>query len=108
MDVSTGGGTVKVDLIEPWSLPYTKTYSQGSVVALEAIPSFGYTFKSWEKHFTSTENPASVVIDCNKYITASFKVDWRLIGTSLGGLAVAIFLIVVLILRRRSSTKGTA
>ena len=108
VDVSTGGGTVKVDLIEPWSLPYTKTYSQGSIVTLEAIPSFGYTFNSWEKHFTSTENPAFVEIDCNKYITASFKVDWRLIGTSLGSLVLIIFLIVVLILRRRSSAKGTA
>ena len=108
VDVSTGGGTVKIDLIEPWSLPYTKNYSQGTVVTLEAIPSFGYTFKSWEKHLTSTENPVSVVIDCNKYITASFKVDWRLIGTSFGSLVLIIFLIVVLILRRRSSAKGTA
>ena len=108
MDVSTGGGTVKVDLIEPWSFPYTKNYSQGTVVTLEAIPSFGYTFKSWEKHLTSTENPVSVVIDCNKYITASFKVDWRLIGAFIGGLALLITLVVVLIIRRRNSAKNTA
>ena len=106
MDVSTGGGTVKVDSIEPWELPYTKTYSEGTVVILEAIPSFGYTFKSWEKPLTSTESPVSVVIDCKKYITASFKVDWRLIGTSLGSLATVIFLVVVLIIRRRSPAKG--
>ena len=102
MDVSTGGGTVKIDSIEPWSFPYTKSYNQGTVVALEAIPSFGYTFNGWGKQLTTMDNPALVVIDCTKNITASFKVDWRLIGTSIGSIILIIFLVVILILRRRS------
>jgi uncharacterized repeat protein (TIGR02543 family) len=108
VDVSTGGGTVKIDLTEPWSFPYTKSYTQGTVVTLEAIPSFGYTFNGWGKQLTTMDNPVIVAIDCNKNITASFKVDWRLIGTSIGGIVLAIFLIVVLIVRRRSTAKRTA
>ena len=108
MDVSTGGGTVKIDLTEPWSFPYSNNFNQGTVVALEAIPSFGYTFNRWEGYITSSENPEFITMDCNKYITASFKVDWRFIGTSIGGLIVVIFLVVVLILRRRSSDEGAA
>ena len=107
MDVSTGGGTLEINLTDPPSLPYTGTYSEGTVVALEAIPSFGYTFNSWEKHITSTNNPEFIVMDCNKFITASFKVDWRLIGTSIGSIVLIIFLIVVLIIRRKSPAKDT-
>jgi hypothetical protein len=108
VDVSTGGGTVKIDLTEPWSFPYTKSYSQGTVVALEAIPSFGYTFNGWGEQLTSTDNPVFIVMDCNKSIAVSFKVDWRFIGISIGGIVVAICLVVALILRRRRTTKGTA
>jgi hypothetical protein len=108
VDVSTGGGTVKIDLTEPWEFPYTKSYSQDTVVALEAIPSFGYTFNGWGEQFTTMDNPVFIVMDCTKNITASFKVDWRFIGTSIGGLVLIIFLVVVLILRRRSSAEGTA
>jgi len=108
VDVSTGGGTVQIDLTEPWSFPYTESYSQGTVVALEAIPSFGYTFNGWGKQLTSMDNPVFVVVDCNKSITASFKVDWRLIGTSIGSIVLIIFLIIVLIMRRKSPAKETA
>ncbi|UCD09696.1 MAG: hypothetical protein JSU79_03365 [Dehalococcoidales bacterium] len=99
---------MKVDSIEPWSFPYTRNYSQGTVVELKAIPSFGYTFNGWGEQLTTMDNPALIVIDCTKNITASFKVDWRFIGTSIGGLVLIVFLVVILIVRRRSSTKGTA
>ena len=108
MDVSTGGGTVKIDLTEPWSFPYTKSYNQGSVITIEAVPSFGYTFNGWGKQLTSMDNPVFVVMDCNKSIAASFKVDWRLIGIFIGSLVVVISLVVALILRRRNPAKGTA
>ena len=108
MDVSTGGGTVKIDLTEPVSLPFSETYDEGTVVQLEAIPSFGYTFNRWEKAITGTDNQVFIIMDCNKSIIASFKVDWRLIGTSIGSLALIIFLVVVLILRRKSPAKVTA
>ena len=98
---------MKIDLTEPWSFPFTKSYSQGTVVTVEAIPSFGYTFNGWGKQLTTMDNPVFVVIDCNKTIAASFKVDWRLIGTSIGSLVLIILLVVVLILRRGSPAKGT-
>ncbi len=99
---------MKIDLIEPWSFPFTKNYNQGTVVTLEAIPSFGYTFNGWGQQVTTMDNPAYVVMDCNKNVAASFKVDWRLIGTTIGSLMLIIFLVVVLILRRRSHAEGTA
>jgi len=108
VDVSTGGGTVKIDLTEPWSFPYSKNYAQGTVVTLEAIPSFGYTFNGWGKQLTTMDNPVFVTVDCNKNITASFKVDWRLIGTFIGSIVFIIFLVVVLIIRRKSPAKSTA
>ena len=99
---------MKIDLTEPSSLPYTETYDEGNVVTLEAIPSFGYAFNGWKGYITSTNNPEIIIMDCNKYIAASFVVDWRLIGTSIGSLILIIFLVVVLIVRRRSTAKGTA
>ena len=99
---------MKIDLTEPVSLPFTETYDEGTVVQLEAIPSFGYTFNRWEKAITGTDNTVFVIMDCNKNIAASFKVDWRLIGTSIGSLVMIIFLVVVLILRRRSPANVTS
>ena len=108
MDVSTGGGTVKIDLTEPWSFPYSKNYPQGTVVALEAVPSFGYTFNGWGKELTTLDNPVFVAMDCNKNIAASFKVDWRLVGTSIGSIILIIFLVVVLIIRRKRPANETS
>ncbi len=97
-----------MDLEEPPELPFTGTYDAGTIVSLEAVPSFGYVFKGWEKHIDSTENPEYIVMDCNKYITASFAVNWRLVGTYIGSLVLVIFLIAVLIIRRRSPNKHAA
>jgi hypothetical protein len=102
VDVSTGGGTLRVDMVEPDSLPFYETYSEGTIVALEAVPSFGYAFKGWERDISSTDNPEFIIMDCNKYITAGFQVDWRVVGTLIVSLIMVIFLVVVLIIRRKS------
>lgn len=106
MDVSTGGGTVEIDLDEPAEFPYTKTYNEGTIVSVKAVPSFGYVFNGWENSITGTDNPEFIVMDCNKQISASFSVNWRLVGTFIGSLVMIIFLAVVLIIRRRSPAVG--
>ena len=89
-------------MVEPDSFPFTETYSEGAIVALEAVPSFGYAFKGWERDITGNDNPEFIIIDCNKNITASFEVEWKLVGTAIGSLIMVIFLVVVLIIRRKS------
>ena len=91
-----------IDLEKPESLPFTETYSEGAVVTIEAVPSFGYVFKGWRGHVASLENPEFIVMDCNKQITASFAVDWRLIGTLSGSLILIILFAVILFIRRDS------
>jgi uncharacterized repeat protein (TIGR02543 family) len=72
------------------------------VVALEAIPSFGYVFNGWTGDVSGTDNPLFAVIDCNKRITASFSVDWRLIGTFIGCIVLVLFFVTVLLIRRKN------
>jgi len=102
VDVSTGGGGIEIDLEEQPSLPFTESYSQGKVVAIKAVPSFGYVFKGWGGSISGNENPEFVVMDCNKKITAGFIVDWRLIGTFIGSFIMIVFFLVVLFIRRKT------
>lgn len=103
MDVSTKGGEVAIDLENAETLPFTETYSEGAIVTIEAIPSFGYVFDGWKGHIASFENPEFIIMDCNKQITASFSIDWRLIGTLSGSLILIILFAVILFLRRNGS-----
>lgn len=102
MDVSTGGGTVKIDLVTPPSFPYTNSYENGTAVALEAVPSFGYAFDSWSGDLSCADNPVFLIIDCEKNIAASFTVDLRLVGTFIGSLVLVVFFVAILIIRRKA------
>ena len=107
MDVSTGGGTVRVDLTEPPSFPYTKSFESETVVALEAAPSFGHAFDGWGGDLSGTDNPIFVRMECEKNITASFSLDWRLIGTFIGSLIIVLFFVIVLFFRRKVPASTT-
>jgi len=58
------GGTVTLS-------PVKKSYDAGEVVTLTAMPSSGYTFKSWSDG--STTATTTFKMDTNKTITANFK-----------------------------------
>ncbi len=74
MDVSpSGGGIVKVDETVPSSHPIFYTFKSGTNVRLEAIPADGYVFDNWSEDLSGTTNPTTIVIDCNKRITANFS-----------------------------------
>jgi len=60
-----GNGTVEKE-------PYQELYVYGDVVNLTCFSEVGWVFDHWEQDITGNENPVSVVIDDNKYVTAVF------------------------------------
>lgn len=91
--------------VEPDVFPFTFGFASGSKITVEAVPSFGYMFTGWGGHLSGTENPAFIVMDCPKNVTAGFAVDMRVVGTASGGILLAIILVVVLIMRRKSPAR---
>jgi uncharacterized repeat protein (TIGR02543 family) len=53
--------------------PATYTFSESAQVNLEAVPAPGHYFDSWSGSLSGCENPVTIVIDCNKNITANFS-----------------------------------
>ena len=74
MNVSpSDGGTVRVDQTAPSAYPATLTFKSGTSVRVEAVPASGYDFKNWGGDLSGTTSPATIVISCNKDITANFS-----------------------------------
>jgi hypothetical protein len=53
--------------------PSSGTYAMGSNVKLLATPSPEYLFKEWSGGYSGTTNPASIIMDVDKTITAVFE-----------------------------------
>ena len=107
MDVEPGGGgTIEVEQNASSSYPTTLSFETGTSVRLEAVPAPGYHFDNWGGDLSGTTNPTTIVIDCNKKITASFspvtpvKTSWWLIGGILTGIII-IGVIISLAVRSR-------
>lgn len=60
-----GNGTVVWDPNQP-------TYFYGDVVALTAVPAPGWFFSGWSGDLTGSANPASLLMDGPKVVTATF------------------------------------
>ena len=58
-------GTVSFD-------PPGGSYLPGTTVSLTPTPAAGYSFDSWTGDLTGSDNPASIIMDSNKNITANF------------------------------------
>ena len=102
MDVSSGDGIIKTDQITAPSYPYTYDIDSDTSVSVEAVPDFGYVFDGWSGDLSGTTNPATIVMDCDKSVTANFSIDWTLGGMAIGSLVMVGFLISVLIIKRRA------
>jgi len=63
---TSGQGIVTVD-------PPGPTYDEGTTVTLTAVPTQGWTFVSWSGDLTGNANPATITMDSNKSVTASFR-----------------------------------
>jgi hypothetical protein len=73
------GGSVAVD-------PPGPAYTLGSVVTLTATPAAGHLFSSWGGDLTGAGNPATLVMDSDKSVTAGFEVSRSVaVGATAGG-----------------------
>jgi hypothetical protein len=62
---TSGSGSVTLN-------PPGGSYSVGTSVTLTAVPASGYAFAGWSGALTGTANPATLVMDANKSVVASF------------------------------------
>jgi uncharacterized repeat protein (TIGR02543 family) len=53
--------------------PGESTYAPGAEVTLTATPESGWTFTGWSGDFSGSDNPATITMDSNKVITATFS-----------------------------------
>ncbi|SPD73592.1 exported hypothetical protein [uncultured Desulfobacterium sp.] len=60
---STGSGAVS---------PAGGTYTKGASVELRATPASGWVFSGWSGDLNSSTNPATILMDRNKSVTATF------------------------------------
>ena len=51
-------------------------YYYGEIVHLTASPSSGWSFGGWSGDLSGNTNPATITIDGNKSVTATFTEDW--------------------------------
>ena len=70
--VKTGNGSVMVNGTL-YSLPWSGTFSSGSVVQLEAIPDAGWGFANWTGDLSSSAISTSINMTSNKNVTANFS-----------------------------------
>ena len=61
-----GSGSVEAD-------PDTQWYSPGSSVELTAVPDPGWQFTVWGGDLSGSTNPATLIMDYDKYVIASFQ-----------------------------------
>lgn len=54
------------------SSPSGGTYVSGTVITLSAVPNTGYQFSNWTGDLSGTSNPATITMNSNKNITATF------------------------------------
>jgi uncharacterized repeat protein (TIGR02543 family) len=68
LSVTAANGTVT-------KTPDKTSYTSGETVTLQAVPNAGYKFVGWSGDLTGTANPATLVMNSNKSVTASFAAD---------------------------------
>jgi len=81
--------------------PNGGSYQDGATVTLTAIPDSGYKFDYWSGDLTGKTNPATVVMDGDKVITAYFvKETSKLWMVGVGGI-VAVFGMIGIVWRKK-------
>jgi formylglycine-generating enzyme required for sulfatase activity len=66
--------------------PDKASYNHGETVTLEATPNAGYTFTNWSGGLSGGTNPAALVMDADKSISAGFAIKtYSLTVNAVGG-----------------------
>ena len=72
------GGSVTVSPVQP-------DYASGQTVTLQAVPAEGYRFAGWSGDLSGLTNPATVAMNGDKSVAASFVRQFTLELTFGGG-----------------------
>jgi alpha-tubulin suppressor-like RCC1 family protein len=72
--VGPGHGTVRINSTSVL-LPYTTALQADQEVCFEAVPDSDWQFINWTGDLQSSENPACVILDQNKTITANMEIQ---------------------------------
>lgn len=92
MDVKpSDGGIIKIDQTVLSSYPDTIDLPGGINIRLEAVPASGYQFDGWNEDLPGTTNPITIMMDCNREVTATFsqvKPNWWLPGSIIAGVII--------------------
>jgi uncharacterized repeat protein (TIGR02543 family) len=70
--------TLTVNIVGSGSVtlnPDSTTYTYGTEVNLTAVANAGWTFSGWSGDLSGTNNPATIVMDADKTVTALFTAD---------------------------------
>ena len=51
------------------------SYADGETATIQAVPASGWLFQDWSGDVTGNQNPATVVMDMSKSVTANFMTD---------------------------------
>jgi hypothetical protein len=68
-----------VNIVGPGSVtksPDLSVYPVGTVVTLTAVPDSGAEFKGWSGSLTGNANPATITMNGEKTVTATFELVW--------------------------------
>jgi hypothetical protein len=79
----TTGGSVTLS-------PAGGVYASGTLVTVTAVPASGYRFGSWSGDLSGTTNPATLLVDSNKTISASFVRQYTVSTSTTGSGTVAL------------------
>ncbi len=63
----------------------TGTYTHGQAITVTAIPSVGWQFSGWQGDLAGAQNPATLLMDANKTITATFTPLRYQVAVAVGG-----------------------
>jgi uncharacterized repeat protein (TIGR02543 family) len=62
--------------------PQKASYSYGESVSLQAVPGTGYHFTGWSGSLSGSSNPANIVMNADKSVTAAFAINTYTLTTS--------------------------
>jgi len=109
VDVSAEGGSIKVNQANTPTYPYSLTFRSGTEVNLEAVAATGFRFSHWDGDISRSDNPTTVLMNCDRLITANFSIinesfNWYLIALLIVGIGLIIVLVISLITKNRLHT----
>ncbi|MGB2863604.1 MAG: SUMF1/EgtB/PvdO family nonheme iron enzyme [Sedimentisphaerales bacterium] len=82
LTITSGDGSVTKN-------PDKASYNRGEKVTLEAAPNTGYSFKNWSGDLSGSTNPAALVMDADKSVTAGFALKTYSLTVTAGDGSVA-------------------